>query len=662
MSRAAGAVGRRRPTYLRRMAPAVRAHFATAVDLPTFLAKAGTLSAPQRLVLLRQALVLMEHNYVHLGLKRAMHAVDPVQRLKLLLQGEQNAAPEALCCEAEFHRRLTDVFMSVRDLHTNYLLPEPFGSMQAFLPFFVEAFFEDGQRRYLVPHVVPGFSHPTFVAGVEVRFWNGIPIELAVQNNASRYAGSNPAAFHARGVATLTSRVLRLAPPPDEAWVIVGYRTLDGQDAEIRLDWMVAPPLPDGAAGGGSATVDAGCATLGIDIEQHLRQEMRKALFVPAVVEATTAACNKVRCDAAFHGLNSKLPDVFEARPVATRAGLFGYLRIRKFTPNPDVFLPELMRLLEQLPDTGLIIDVRGNGGGVIMNGERMLQLLTPRRIEPEPLQFVNSPLNLEICNRNSPGGLVDLGRWVGSMKLALQTGASHSAAFPITDPDECNAIGQKYFGPVVLVVDGLCYSTTDIFAAGFQDHEIGPVLGTDDNTGAGGANVWTHDLLARLLPGNAYEPLPNGAGMRVSMRRSLRVGLRAGTPVEELGVAPDPGHRHRMTRRDLTDGNVDLLERAGELLAAMPSRAEPVASGHTSAGGIAFKIRTRGISRIDVYADDRPVFTADVDASSTTLGPVALPAACRVLELRGFDQDRLAARLRLDLGAARTASPLSIA
>ena len=39
------------------------------------------------------------------------------------------------------------------------------------------------------------------------------------------------------------------------------------------------------------------------------------------------------------------------------------------------------------------------------------------------------------------------------------------------------NLVGQRYFGPVVLITDARCYSATDIFAAGFADHEIGPIL-----------------------------------------------------------------------------------------------------------------------------------------------------------------------------------------
>ena len=143
-------------------------------------------------------------------------------------------------------------------------------------------------------------------------------------------------------------------------------------------------------------------------------------------------------------------------------------------------------------------------------------------------------------------------------MDQAVETGSIYSSAFPITPVDGANAIGQRYYGPVVLVTDARCYSATDIFAAGFQDHEIGPVLGVDDNTGAGGANVWTHGLLKALrrpaaaTPRPPYAPLPRQADMRVAIRRTLRVGALAGTPVEDLGVAADA--RHEMTRRDVLE------------------------------------------------------------------------------------------------------------
>jgi len=134
-------------------------------------------------------------------------------------------------------------------------------------------------------------------------------------------------------------------------------------------------------------------------------------------------------------------------------------------------------------------------------------------------------------------------------MERAVETGSTFSTSFPITSPDACNAIGQRYFGPVVLITSARCYSTTDIFSAGFQDHAIGKILGVDGNTGAGGANVWEHPLLGRLfsaagtspkpLPDSPIKPLPKGANMRVAIRRTLRVGAQAGTELEDLGIVP---------------------------------------------------------------------------------------------------------------------------
>ena len=54
------------------------------VALADFLDSAEPLEEEARYELVEQALLLLEGAYVHLRLKRAMHAVDPVQRLRLL--------------------------------------------------------------------------------------------------------------------------------------------------------------------------------------------------------------------------------------------------------------------------------------------------------------------------------------------------------------------------------------------------------------------------------------------------------------------------------------------------------------------------------------------------------------------------------------------------
>jgi len=206
---------------------------------------------------------------------------------------------------------------------------------------------------------------------------------------------------------------------------------------------------------------------------------------------------------------------------------------------------------------------------------------------------------------------------------------------FPLHTEESCNAMGQAYYGPVILITDALSYSTTDIFAAGFQDHKVGEILGTSDNTGAGGANVWTYKELIKALGKGAsarFKPLPNQADLRLALRRSVRVGDREGRPLEELGITPD--HRHYMTRRDLMENNPDLVRHAAQLLRSKPVYAlsiEPVKGRRaalriSASSKVQKRDRRREISRVDVFVSGRPQNSLNASrgtlrATTVTLG-----------------------------------------
>jgi hypothetical protein len=259
-------------------------------------------------------------------------------------------------------------------------------------------------------------------------------------------------------------------------------------------------------------------------------------------------------------------------------------------------------------------------------------------------LHFVNTPLTLELCAR-----VPWLERWRESIEQAVETGTTFSFGFPLEPPEAYNRVGQQYCGPVVLIVDALCYSTTDIFAGGFQDHSVGFILGTAGNMGAGGANVWTHELLRQLLPGDSspLKPLPSHASFRVSIRRTTRVGERSGVPLEGLGVLPDA--LHRMTADDLLEDNVDLINHAAEILASMPARALD-ASVTAANGKVKITATTRNISRLDVYLGDRPQTSLDVADGETAFSVSRDGGAHEAVELRGYTGHELVVVKRIPL------------
>jgi hypothetical protein len=327
------------------------------------------------------------------------------------------------------------------------------------------------------------------------------------------------------------------------------------------------------------------------------------------------------------------------------------YIRVFNFeVDNQRRFLERVVRLVTKptFPQAGLILDVRGNPGGNIRAAESLLQLFTPKRIEPASFEFINTPLNYTIC-KTAPKDW-NLERWVPSMRDAALTGAAYSAGFPLTLDDQCNGVGQVYYGPVVLITDALSYSATDMFAAGFQDNRVGVVLGTSDNTGAGGANVWSLDDLLRALGGNPespYKKLPKGVEMRVAMRRSSRVGAHAGVLLEEFGVEPD--ERHRTTRADILEQNGDLIAAAAAIIQDRPMwrlsvqhmrrthspgvvvSAEsriPSSSGHRR-GGKAIRPGSRPhhspIARVEVIVQGRLKESIDAHEGNVRTTPVAI-------------------------------------
>jgi hypothetical protein len=648
-------------------------------SLPEFRAVTAhdAITQAERELLVDQAATMIDGVYVHLLHKRAMYAVEPSQRLRLLRRRV------AQMTDAQFHAELLRIFSELRDLHTTYILPRPYQGPSgpekgpfAFLGILLEQYWEGEEPHWLVSKVWAHLTgDPHLVPGAEVLHWNGSPIVVAVARAAEQAAGANAAARNARGLDSMTFRTPALSPPPGEDWVDLRYR-VDGSTHEVRIPWRVfdtaadlAPPTgptpPSGGVGEGALTgVEAPPSELiGLDLRTELVSGVKKRLFAPAAVDQERrAAAGEIPPVTEAVVAVGELPEPrrpeLRVRTVTTAHGTFGHLRIFTFhlrklhvIVDEDIqeFIDEIKGFLTLLPREGLILDVRGNPGGYVFAAESLLQFLTPRRIQPAPTQFINSRMTAELCAR-----VQTLNAWSDSINQSIETGAQYSSAIPLygeRSEEAVNSEGQVYHGPVVLVTDALCYSATDFFAAGFQDHEIGFVLGVDDNTGAGGANVWRQADFRERWPEGPFKPLPGGAGLNVSLRRSLRVGKRwGGQVVEDLGVIPDPEARHRMTRRDHLENNPDLMEKAGELLARGKPRTLDVKVTARDSAAVTLEVTTAALASVDVYVNGRPATTASVHDGAN---PIMVPLGALsdvVVRLEGFDDGTLVAARTLPL------------
>ena len=332
--------------------------------LEAFLKTAGSLTPAERPTIVHQAILLIDGLYVHLPLKRAMHATDPLQRLRLLAQRLDAAGGET-----RFHDEMIDIFTGLRDLHTNYVLPAPLRRSTAVLPFLVE---DTSTRARSATSSIDGarreMPDPAFVDRRDRHPWNGIPFDRAVEPTPT----AMPAATGRAAAAASRPRPsgLGMCPPPDEDWVDVGYI---GSTARRGVPLRVARPRPPPAPNGvDPSRLPRARRRSGLGIDGRSGSAPGQELCSPptrsprsptAPSPQAGGSAERARPGPRFdHARRVHLPrrSTTAAAPSATS----GSGRSRSTTTAHSC--DEFIRIAGLLPQKGLILDVRGNGGGLI--------------------------------------------------------------------------------------------------------------------------------------------------------------------------------------------------------------------------------------------------------------------------------------------------------
>lgn len=551
------------------------------------------LTTADRRKILDQAILILGELYVHRDLKRTRHAVDPVTALRQLRRR---------CDELTgfgFHLEVMKIFKGLRDIHTAYIMPKPYSDMVAFLPFLLAAhtvketavqegkvrdaedfgedtFDPDSERRVIVIGLLDKFTHPHFKPGVEILSWNGMPIHEAIRRIGEEEQGSNIYAQFELGLRLMTVRWFGGSLPPSEYFVTIVYRD-DEEIREIRFPWRV---MLDDTSKGRVASVQA-MWTLKKKFESNSSEDPSvepRSLFETTVRDQLYSVPEEIEFEKKVTKISAKIEGlprgVFDVHYVKIDHGphafKFGLVKIENFVCGRKAFVEGFMKILNAVPQTGLVIDIRSNPGGLVSAAESILQLLSPRRITPLPFQFLATTLAEDIVRSEKTAARIKLDTWADKVTPAVNIGNQFSRNGSLTRWERANEIGQRYYGPIALITNAVTYSSGDIFAASFQDHEIGPVIGTDPSTGGGGANMWTHrDCVDMAMPDQLLEHLPGGARhgpkLHYAVRRCVRVGRNQGMAIEEEGVRRD--RVYNLTRDDLLSGDVDLLRFAANVL-----------------------------------------------------------------------------------------------
>lgn len=492
-------------------------------------------TAQEKTLLASQAHFFLEQLFVHRDLKISEFGpeFDPVPRLAELRDKAATMSPAAL------NSSLLTTFNDLHDLHTNFIAPKPLACASSFVPLEFTSVSDQGKRLVVISGKSKLLKELTkdLEIGMQLTAIDGKPLEQVLGDLAKVSGGANPDAMRARAVQMLSmlSHATHALPQTNERSFV--FKRQNGEALTITLPW-IAYWEDSCLADKERKNIMPFSQAMTMAVDDYQRRYTR--IFdqpeltgepVPGFAERDTTAA---------------LSEVFSVQLLNTPAGRLGYVKLKAFYWDDEsldlgTVVEAFRRTVEaDLTDaSGLVIDVRGNPGGVIVMAEKLVQLFAPRGVEPSTVRMLANDLNAEIFRRANDGD----NRWTAAIEAARHTQQRYTAPLPITPANEANTIGQIWFRPVVVLTDATCYSACDIFTAGMQDNGAATILGIDAATGAGGANVMDYETFQAIFSNRQDSPfpdLPHGQSMRVSWRQAIRAGQSAGSLIENAGIKPD--------------------------------------------------------------------------------------------------------------------------
>lgn len=522
----------------------------------------------EKQILADQAYLIADQMYVHRELKTKAFgaAIDPVERLLVIKQTAKSMTPEQL------NDAISRVFQDQRDLHFNFYRPAPISNWALWLPASF-AFVTVGNTPRVVVATVSNSIKAEVPALAQVHMgdrllsYDGMDVEDALKAAGELGGGANDDAWRSRAIERLSVRSISQQAIPTEDTIALSFERHNGEQYTVELPWLAYKLA---ATSGGASMADSAEKSAEFTDATNDFQVLFNKLFRRYPISHTPSP--------GLHGLNNvdETADktIFKGI-VTTSSGRFGFLRLDSFVPSLSTAgAIALIRsiLLQDFADTdGLIIDVRDNGGGIVMYADMLVQLFSPQNVQPGQMRILATPLNELVFNVGNLGAKTV---WSKAIQDARTLNHPFSQPLNITSDNLANYLGQSWFKSVAILTNANCYSACDLFAASMQDHEAAVIIGEDHTTGAGGANVMKHSQFLKIMDDKNevtdLEALPFGQEIRVSWRQAIRSGKHAGELIENAGVASDiiiP-----RVEQDLYHDEAFLMERVGAALAPLSS------------------------------------------------------------------------------------------
>lgn len=562
---------------------------------------ANPLSLVEKKNTIKIAILLFEQYNPNIFIYRRFLDEQPVDDLKKLDRSVHKLT------NFQFYSEMRRIFSKANDGHTRFLAPEPLRSAQATLGFQITLYYESAHNevKFVVTDILDDqpVQSDAIKPGVEIVEVDGVPIQKAIAAIGKRTDLSNENTQFRGGARKIFNRALVVDPSPSRTHAVIGYIDESKTRQYVTLPWMfeMDESDPEKSASPEEEETDQCAEGDGVASSQD---EIVKMDAIRRIRMKATASERKLEMALRYTGPKNNLADryrqqkrrredvkqaksmkpstqvpvpeclqdFFSAKTVDTASGTFGYLGISTFlSPVSDATFNSLFEVVDNFPTNGLIVDIRGNPGGFVVNAKLLTDFLTNATTNSMPTVLRASSLTRKMANsRNlSEYAELEVKEWKAAVETGLELGSKMTG--PVGDilwpfiGIHARLLPQAYFGPVVVVTDALSFSTADVYAALQRDTGAAWVVGVDDSTGGAGASTIPYSLLHEGFPDVFRESLPKGAVMTTASRQAFRTGPKSGALIENIGVEPD--ERYFITRRDALFDDVDLFEHLGKIL-----------------------------------------------------------------------------------------------
>ncbi len=463
----------------------------------------------EKLQVISVATSILKHLHPHRTRHTSFLGTDPVcilQKMERKLIHDREDGVMSPMREAIFHGSMISAFNSISDFHTTYRPPAPLRTAIAFLPFLFKEFYEKVgnttrmTRKFVVTDLATGgqLADPAFETGAEIVLWNGVPIEDAIRMPGESSFGNNEDSRLIHGIRRLTIRILAYQPVPLRSYQTVDFVDRSGEQRAIRVPWIYARKsdvVPNFTALGNLSNLSLQPKNEPVDPSQLFDHDADEYNFSETDHPELNAAKSGQPVEVFLTPENSSVSLNMAAKDISTTQGQISVITIHDFfAMSPTTFFREFQRLLLfDMPQTGVVIDIRGNYGGNLRLCQATVSLFTSKIIKLMTFSLRTTPVTLApfkywlVEERNLTAAQSEI---LKSALRAEKIGDSFFAKREMYAESINGYSGPRYSGPVVLLTDAATYSASEVLAATVKNNGAGILVGVHASTGGGGSSV----------------------------------------------------------------------------------------------------------------------------------------------------------------------------